>query len=178
MARMETTEVDEADPPACAFLGLVEDRRSHFTYPHPAHRCFVANRPVTTDLHRQLVYCLSKDFPSCNRYVAWQRSLDPDKGSRFRRARSDAPAEQAAAQGEHTTAPPAAEGIAPNVVYVFRTGDSLARIAATYGLTIDQIVATNQLDPNVPVADGSRLVIPIATAPTPTGKKAGSKAGR
>ena len=66
------------------------------------------------------------------------------------------------------------------MIYVFRAGDSLARIANTYGLTIEQIVMANNLDPNVAVKDGTRLVLPIDrpvadAAVTPTSRK---KAGR
>ena len=65
------------------------------------------------------------------------------------------------------------------VIYVFRAGDSLSRIANTYGLTIEQIVLANHLDPNVAVTDGTRLVLPIdrpapdATEKPSTRKKAG-----
>lgn len=44
---------------------------------------------------------------------------------------------------------------------MFHAGDSLARIAAAYGLTVDQIAASNNLDRLDAVPEGQRLVIPI-----------------
>jgi LysM domain. len=47
------------------------------------------------------------------------------------------------------------------VVHVLRAGDSLARIATAYGLTVEQIATANGLTLNDAVADGTRLVIPL-----------------
>jgi LysM repeat protein len=170
---MTPIEVDESDAPACFLLGIVDDRRSHFTYPHPAHRCFAAKRPQTTDLHRQQVFCLTPGFVGCDRYLAWQAATTTDRQPRSLGPRKAEPA------GQVSNTPTVGE-TSPTVVYVFRTGDSLARIASTYGLTIEQIVATNKLDPNVPVKDGARLVIPIVRPPGDMSgaQRAGSKAGR
>jgi hypothetical protein len=70
---MASIEFDGLDAPACPLLGLAADRRSHFTYAHPAHRCFAMDHPATTDPRRQLMFCLSPDFRACERYGAWQR---------------------------------------------------------------------------------------------------------
>jgi hypothetical protein len=56
------------DAPGCPLLGLAADPRSHFTYPHPGHRCFAKNLPAATDASRQATYCLSFDFAACDRY--------------------------------------------------------------------------------------------------------------
>lgn len=73
---MASIEPDRPDAPACPLLGLVADRRSHFTYPHPAHRCFAKDSPATTDAGRQATYCLSLNFTACDRYGTWQRLVE------------------------------------------------------------------------------------------------------
>jgi hypothetical protein len=62
------SELDRLDAPVCPYLGLASDRRSHFTYPHPGHRCFATDHPATTDARRQATYCLSPGYPACDRY--------------------------------------------------------------------------------------------------------------
>jgi LysM repeat protein len=47
------------------------------------------------------------------------------------------------------------------VVHVLRAGDSVARIATKYGLTVEQIATANGLTLDSVVADGARLVIPL-----------------
>ena len=69
---MVSTRLDGSDAPACPFLGLAADRRSHFTYPHPGHRCFAKQNAATTEARRQSTYCLSPNFTACDRYRAWQ----------------------------------------------------------------------------------------------------------
>jgi LysM repeat protein len=119
------------------------------------------------------MYCLTDDFVACDRYQAWQRATQPGQKARTRRSNGSAPTLLANADSVD-------DGTATPVIHVFRTGDSLVRIAATYGLTIEQIVATNHLDPNVAVTDGARLVIPIDRPPggLSRGKEDGPKAGR
>ena len=56
------------------------------------------------------------------------------------------------------TAPP---GSSTTVIHVVRAGDSLARIAAAYGLTVEQIATANRLASPAEVVDGQRLVIPF-----------------
>jgi hypothetical protein len=70
------------DAPGCPLLGLAADPRSHFTYPHPGHRCFAKNRPAATDASRQATYCLSFDFAACDRYRVWKARRSPAAGAR------------------------------------------------------------------------------------------------
>jgi LysM repeat protein len=46
-------------------------------------------------------------------------------------------------------------------IHVFRTGESLVSIASRHGLTLDELVAANDLPPMVPVADGTRLMVTL-----------------
>ncbi len=73
---MARVELDLLDAPGCPLLGLAADRRSHFTYPHPGHRCFATGRPATTDARRQATYCLSPGYTACDRYRAWQGPVE------------------------------------------------------------------------------------------------------
>jgi LysM repeat protein len=173
MVWMGTPEGEIPDPPACTLLGLVDDPRSHFTYPHQAHRCFASKSAQTTDLRRQQVFCLSGEFVECDRYVGWRRSVASKSPSEAAPPTGATPPVEAAA-------PPVSPVSGSTVIYVFRAGDSLARIANTYGLTIDQIVVANRLDPNVAVKDGTRLVLPIdrPAADTAVAPKARRKASR
>jgi LysM repeat protein len=145
---MARAEPDPPDAPACPLLGLVGDPRTHFTFPHPGHRCHAAHRPITVDLARQSSYCLSSGFAACDRFRAHMPpSVKPPSAP---------------------LPPPAAP--APSVVHVFRAGDSLARIASAYGVTVEQLVAANNLARANSVKDGHRLKIPLdrpaAGAPT------------
>ena len=163
-ARMVSTELDGPDAPACPLLGLAADRRSHFTFPHPGHCCFATEHPATTDARRQTTYCLSPSYTACDRYQARQRPTQPGEGPDGRQA-----SREASAQSGDT---PASAAAGPGtVVHVFRAGDSLARIANTYGLTVDQIAIANGLEFNAVVADGTRLVIPL-------GRRAATLPGR
>ena len=175
---MGTLEGDRPDPPACTLLGLVDDPRSHFTYPHQAHRCFASKSAQTTDLRRQQVFCLSGEFVECDRYLSWRSVMA--SSSRPGSAPPDGATGGPAAVSKTAMPPPVTPMSGSTVIYVFRAGDSLARIANTYGLTIEQIVVANHLDPNVAVKDGTRLVLPIDRpvadpAATPKSRK---KAGR
>lgn len=75
MAVMASFEFDGPDAPACPLLGLSADRRSHFMYPHPGHRCFAMENPATTDAYRQATYCLSPGYTACDRYKIRQHSV-------------------------------------------------------------------------------------------------------
>jgi LysM repeat protein len=55
---------------------------------------------------------------------------------------------------------------ATSVIHVFRAGDSLARIASAYGLSVEQLASANGLTFDAVVTDGTRLVIPLRP-PTP-----------
>lgn len=50
-------------------------------------------------------------------------------------------------------------------VYTVQPGDTLLSIATHYGITVNQLLAANQLDWNVWVQAGQQLVIPSAAAP-------------
>lgn len=139
MPGMTRGELDLPDAPACPLLGLVGDPRTRFTFPHPGHRCHAAHRPKTIDLARQSAYCLSSGFAACDRF----------------RAHQPRPAKSPSAPA------PVPSVSAPSVVHVFRAGDSLARIASAYGVTVEQLVAANNLAGAGSVGDGSRLVIPL-----------------
>jgi len=155
---MASAEPPIHDAPACPLLGLAADRRSHFTYPHPDHRCFATEHAAPTDAHRQSAYCLSASFDACDRFLARQRRGAASDPSRFPTA-SDAPIVQ------RGSAPSAAPARVTTAIVVFRTGDTLARIAARYGLTVQQIMAANHLASPDAVADGDRLVIPLIRRP-------------
>ena len=152
---MANDDFDGLDAPVCPFLGLAHDRRSHFTYAHPGHRCFAKKRPTTIDPGHQRVYCLSADYLSCDRYPAGQGHAvsrgrpewrTPDGGT------------QARSPGDARSATPPGS----TVVVVVRAGDSMAKIAAKYGLTVEQIATASGLPVDAAVVDGTRLVIPLA----------------
>jgi hypothetical protein len=136
---MTRGEPDLPDAPACPLLGLAADPRTRFTFPHAGHRCHAAHRPSTVDLARQSSYCLSSGFAACERF----RAHMPPPGK----------------PPSTLSRPPAAS--ATPVVHVFRAGDSLARIASAYGVTVEKLVAANNLAGADSVADGQRLVIPL-----------------
>ena len=60
----------------------------------------------------------------------------------------------------------------PAVIHVARAGDTLARIASAYGVTLEQLAMANGLAPNAAIRDGQRLVIPLP--PPPAGGRAGA----
>lgn len=81
---MAAFEPDFADAPACPLLGLVVDRDTRFTFPHPGHRCYGARqfptlRPKTIEPTYQASYCLSADFVACGRYRIWEISHKQDQ---------------------------------------------------------------------------------------------------
>jgi hypothetical protein len=79
--RMGTSDLVEHDPPACPLLGLAADHRSHFSYPHPGHRCFAGRRPAPTDAAYQARFCLTAGYASCVRYVTWQKRSREARGA-------------------------------------------------------------------------------------------------
>ena len=147
---MGSSELDWVDPPTCPFLGLAGDSRSHYTYPHPGHRCFATGRPASADARRQTTFCVTPGYAACDRYQARQRS-DQRTRSTGRGNFSGSPAE----------AGPPGPTVPATVVHVFRAGDSLARIAAKYDLTAEQVAGRNGLASDSSIAEGTRLVIPI-----------------
>jgi len=90
----------------------------------------------------QATRCLSSVFAICDQYRDWTA---PSGGPPRSSAAGPASALQA-------------------VIHVAREGDSLALIAARYGLTIEQIVAANNMASPASVRDGQRLLIPLAQA--------------
>jgi hypothetical protein len=160
---MASAELDIRDAPACPLLGLAVDRRSHYTFPHPGHRCFATQPPGTTGPDRQSAYCLTAGFDACDRFRVFQRR--PAAGAPLR-----PPTASGAPFTQRGSAPSTAPAHVTTAIVVFRTGDTLARIAASYGLTIQQIVDANHLASPDAVADGERLVIPL-------GRSSGSAPG-
>ena len=133
---------DLPDASSCPLLGLADDPRTRFTFPHPGHRCHAGSRPSAVVPGWQATRCLSSGFATCDRYQDWAA------------ARGGPPRLSAAAPASAT----------PAVIHVARDGDSLALIAARYGLTVDQIVGANNLASPASVRDGQRLLIPLAQA--------------
>jgi LysM repeat protein len=188
---MASSEVEIPDAPACPFLGIAADRRSHFTFPHPAHRCYVKGHASSTDARRQTNFCLTNGYASCDRYRSWQAkggtaaTAVPDgQVSEARLAAvvapptvAEAPAPAPFAQLTTSVADVPGAGSEPpgTVIHVTRAGDSMSSIATKYGLTVDELSTANQLPADASFADGTRLVIPIA-APAATRRR--SKTGR
>ena len=133
---------DLPDASACPLLGLADDPRTRFTFPHPGHRCHAGSRPSVVVPGWQATRCLSADFATCDQYRDWT-------------APSGGPPRSSAAGPASAL---------PAVIHVARDGDSLALIAARYGLTVEQIVAANNLASPASVRDGQRLLIPLAQA--------------
>ena len=151
---MVSPELDGLDAPVCPLLGLAADRRSHFTYPHPGHRCFAKRRPTTTDARRQAAYCLSPGYTACDRYEA--RKREAKAGDQPQPQQSSH--EPSASPGG--TPADALDGAA-TVIHVFRDGNSLTRIATVYGLTVEQIATANGFTLTDAIAGGTRLVVPL-----------------
>ena len=146
---MVSSELEVPDPPACPLLGLAADRRSHFTYLRPGHRCFAGKHQASVDASRQVAYCPGHGYTGCDRYEA---------GSDARRPSGVLPPPGGASREASTQ--PAGEMAGPRTaVHVVGAGDSLARIA--YGLTVEQISAANGLNVDDVVADGARFAIPV-----------------
>ena len=155
---MVSAELDVPDAPACPLLGLAVDRRTHYTFPHPGHRCFATQPPRTTAPDRQSGYCLSADFARCDRFIAWMgRGAAGDPSS--------PPTVSDALFAQRGSAPSVAPAEITTAIVVFRRGNTLTRIAASYGLTVQQIVDANRLASPDAVADGERLVIPLSRRP-------------
>lgn len=150
---MAALDPDGIEAPACPFLGLLGDRRTRFTFPHPGHRCWASGHQRDVDLHRQVTYCLGRQYATCDRFPGARQGVPPAA------AAADAPRTPAPAARPAPVPAPASP--AGRVIHVFRAGDSLARIAAAYGVTVEEIVAANDLASPPRPADGFRLVIPV-----------------
>jgi hypothetical protein len=138
---MGNLQFDGPDAEACPFIGLAEDPATRFTFPHPDHRCRAGGRPSVVEYGHQGRACLTRDFVACDRYRAWM----------------------APASKRHRPAAP--ELASQPVIHVFRAGDSLARIADLYGISVEQLVAANGLRTPDAVVDGQRLQIPLGRPP-------------
>jgi LysM repeat protein len=149
---MAHDEMGGPDALACPHLGLAADPRSHFTYPHPGHRCFVKDRAAVTDPGCQATHCLSGSYTGCDRYRVALASLPPKERPLPREER---PLPRANVQESATIA---------FRVHVVRIGESLAGIAADHGVTADQIARANGLAVTNGIAAGARLVIPLVQA--------------
>jgi LysM repeat protein len=57
-----------ADPVSCPYLGLADDRASHFAFATSAHRCHSAVGSELIAVSHQAALCLTADHPSCKRY--------------------------------------------------------------------------------------------------------------
>jgi LysM repeat protein len=174
---MASSELEVPDAPACPFLGLAADRRSHFTFPHPAHRCFVKNHAASADARRQSGFCLTPGFAACDRYRSWQSRQAAAAGKGAAQARDVPPATFAPPRSDVPQPAPFSELTASianaagpstepagSVIHVFRAGDSLASIASKYGLTVGELLTANQLFADGP-SDGTPLVIPLGGTP-------------
>ena len=80
-SRMATSDRVDQDPPACPLLGLAADHRTHFSYPHPGHRCFASGQPAPTDAAYQARFCLTAGFSSCGRYATWLKRAPEARGA-------------------------------------------------------------------------------------------------
>jgi hypothetical protein len=149
---MASIELTGPEPSACPLLGLATDRRSHFTYPHPEHRCFAEDRPAKTDAGRQASYCLGSDYTACDRYQTRQRQAQRREEGKPPHGASEVSSERPG---------PGGAGSPGTVIHVYRAGDSLTSLATRYGVTVGQIETANGLPANAVVADDTRLNIPL-----------------
>ena len=58
-----------ADPISCPYLGLADDRASHFAFATTAHRCHSAVGSELIAVSHQAALCLTADHPTCRRYI-------------------------------------------------------------------------------------------------------------
>jgi LysM repeat protein len=163
---MTGKELADLDAPACPFLGLVNDRPSHFSFPHPAHRCFARKKAAEIDAQRQQRYCVSWDFPRCDRFpssaIAAPSSSREPPANPAERLESLVPTEENRTASAGIAIPADPGSIA---IVVLRRGDSLAKVAARYGLTVEEIAAANELAVDAAVTPGTRLAIPLSQLP-------------
>lgn len=64
-------KADQVDV-ACPLLGLLNDRRTHFTFPQPRHRCYSSQAPAPISPANQAKLCLAPAFVDCERYREWE----------------------------------------------------------------------------------------------------------
>lgn len=61
-----------ASKATCPYLGLSQDRSTHFTFPQGDHVCYATKKPGPIDEAFQGSHCLGFEYPECRRYVAAQ----------------------------------------------------------------------------------------------------------
>jgi hypothetical protein len=61
----------------CPYVGLPDDPSTRFSFASPAHRCYARGKPSSIGLGHQGAYCLSSDFPMCDRYPAAPIAASP-----------------------------------------------------------------------------------------------------
>jgi nucleoid-associated protein YgaU len=74
------------EPETCPYLGIPDDPRTRFTFATPAHRCYAKREPSRIGLGHQSAYCLSSEFPTCDRFpgpaAAFGAGADPARTAR------------------------------------------------------------------------------------------------
>ena len=150
------------DEPRCPLPGLATDERTRSTFPHSGHRWRAARTPQRVVLSHQSTHCLIPNFTACNQYQVSHRPQGIDRLPKSPRSDEGAPAVQAIAAST-TSAPETL------VTHIFRAGDSLARIASIYGLTVEQVAAANRFASPDAVVDGQRLAIPLRSSSATAG---------
>ncbi len=67
----------------CPYLGLTQDRESHFSYPESGHVCFVNQNHTPIDVEHQTAFCFGEDYTTCARYVTPtpEQLARPDDGA-------------------------------------------------------------------------------------------------
>ncbi len=53
----------------CPYLGLVDDRVSHLSYPETTHRCFVVDQILSIPLDHQSSFCFAANYQTCSRFI-------------------------------------------------------------------------------------------------------------
>jgi len=54
---------------AYPYLGLAQDRESHFSYPENGHVCFASTHREVISLEHQAAFCLSQDYHACSKFT-------------------------------------------------------------------------------------------------------------
>ncbi len=62
----------------CPYLGLPNDRGSHYAEPSDAHRCYSPKSPGEIDLDYQNAWCLRSKYPTCKHFVETEKTTVPE----------------------------------------------------------------------------------------------------
>ena len=65
----------------CPYLGLPNDRASHYSDPSDAHRCYSPNSRVEIDLDYQDSFCFSTNYVTCKHFVEASEAQVPAQAS-------------------------------------------------------------------------------------------------